>query len=172
MARQLCSGAATIRVLLVLDDQDYCWRTRGIVASSSDLRVVAEASNRHELMAAVEYCVPQVVVIAGQSACDATLTTVRQIRRRNPQIKTVFLAESANSLTAAGAMEADAFLADDPPNDEIIRAIRKVAGIGPRFGHQPSQPCACGSNAWDAAGGQGFSTRLDESFWFTSQDMR
>ncbi|GHG44573.1 DNA-binding response regulator [Flavimobilis marinus] len=122
----------TVRVLLVDDDPMVRRAFRMILATAPDLEVVAEASDGHEVVGAVQAHRPDVVVMDLRMPLrDGVLAT--QDVTALPDPPTVLAVTSFSSdrqVLAALSAGAEGFLLKDSSPEEIVAAIRAVARGG------------------------------------------
>jgi DNA-binding NarL/FixJ family response regulator len=119
----------TIRVLLVDDDALVRAGLRMILSSSAEIDVVGEAADGAEVVAAVQACRPDVVLMdIRMPRVDGIAATTALRRLANPPhviVLTTFHAD--DQVMGALRAGADGFVLKDTPPTEIVNAVRLVA---------------------------------------------
>jgi Response regulator containing a CheY-like receiver domain and an HTH DNA-binding domain len=119
-----------IRILLVDDHVIFRAAIRTILTMQSDMLVVAEASDGIEALEMIRKHEPRVVVMdLEMPGGDGTVATVAISRLANPPLVVVLTMHSEEeSLVPLLKSGASGFLSKDAQPDELLRAIRVVAG--------------------------------------------
>lgn len=134
MSRLARSGGARqpapIRIVLA-DDHDVMRQgLRMLLGSRPEIMVVQDVRNGREAVLAAEQLRPDVVlmdiVMPGLNGLEAT----RQIRKRSPRTRVIVLSAFVDDeqITAALRAGASGYLKKSADADELLRAIRAVAG--------------------------------------------
>lgn len=113
----------TVRVLIA--DDHPCSRKglRALLATSSEIEVVAEATNGREAVQLAEKYQPDVVLLDARMPVMNGLEVTRRIKDRWPGIKIVLLTMYKNYLSEALAAGADTYLVKGGPIDKIWEAV-------------------------------------------------
>lgn len=125
-------GAAVIRVL-VADDHAFVRESLAdLLATTDDLRVVAECADGDEVLDAVLRAEPDVVLMDVAMPRRSGLEAARDVLAERPATRVVVLSARVEPATVREARDLGAvgylIKGDDP--DEICRHIRTVAGGG------------------------------------------
>lgn len=113
----------TVRVLIA--DDHPCSRKglRALLATSSEIEVVAEATNGREAVQLAEEYQPDVVLLDARMPVMNGLEVTRHVKNNWPDIKVVLLTMYKNYLSEALAAGVDAFLVKGGPIDKIWEAV-------------------------------------------------
>ena len=120
----------TIKIILADDHQIVRQGLRALLASESDMKVVAEADNGRSVLRQVEKLCPDLVIMdismPGLNGIDAT----RQIIADCPSVKVIALSMHSDSLFVLNMLKAGAsgYLLKDCALGELVTAIRAVMG--------------------------------------------
>ena len=120
----------TIRVLVVDDQAMVRAGFRLLLADEPDIEVVAEASNGHEAVAEAARCRPHVVLMDIRMPELDGLEATRRILAADPNRRILILTTFDLDEYVFRALQAGAsgfVLKDDPP-EQLIAAVRTVAG--------------------------------------------
>ncbi|MEW6046694.1 MAG: response regulator transcription factor [Bacillota bacterium] len=133
-----------IRVLIADDHAVVRTGLRMFLGTHPDVEVVGEAGSAGEVVRAAEACGPDVVLMdlvmpveapAGLSgsppaAAAHGIEAIRRLRERAPQVRCLALTSFSDEDKLLPALEAGAagYLLKDVTPDELIRAVRAVAG--------------------------------------------
>jgi DNA-binding NarL/FixJ family response regulator len=131
----LAAGGDVIRVLIVDDDALVRAGLSMMLAGSEDVRVVAEASDGAQVVAAVDAYRPDVVLMDIRMPGVDGLAATEALRRRDdaPQVIVLTTFDADDHVLRALRAGAAGFLLKDTPPPEIVRAIRLVAaGVASR----------------------------------------
>lgn len=119
--------------ILVADDHGVVRRgLRQILAETQDLHVAGEASTAAEVIEKIEKERWDVVVLDMQLGSRSGLELIPQIRKRRPETRILVLtmfSEDEYAVRAIGA-GASGFLTKDSAPDQLVDAVRKIAGGG------------------------------------------
>ena len=118
-----------IRILIVDDHPVVRDGLRGMLAGTSDLEVVGEASDGAEALALVERKQPDVVLMDLRMPGLAGAPAIRALAERGTSTKVLVLTTYDSDADVVPALEAGAtgYLLKDTPRDELVRAIRAAA---------------------------------------------
>jgi two-component system, NarL family, response regulator NreC len=119
-----------IRILLVDDHVIFRAAMRAVLSMEADMLVVGEASNGIEALEMVKRHEPHVVIMdLEMPGGHGTVATVAISRLANPPFVIVLTMHSEEeSLVALLTSGASGFLSKDAQPEELLRAIRVVAG--------------------------------------------
>ena len=123
---------AIIRVLLAEDHKIVRDGLKGILAATSDIQVVAEAATGDEalqLARANDYDVAMLdMSMPGLSGIDL----IKRIKTEKPALKMLVLSMHGEQQYAARALKAGAsgYLTKDSAAEQLVSALRKIAGGG------------------------------------------
>ena len=124
---------ARIRVLIVDDDPLVRAGLSMLLAGSEDIHIVGEAGNGTEAMAKVDALGPDVVLMdirmPGMDGLAAT--ELLRKRERRPEIIVLTTFDIDDYVVRALRAGASGFLLKDTPPQDIVKAIRLVAGGDP-----------------------------------------
>ena len=118
-----------IRILIVDDHPVVRDGLRGMLAGTSDLEVVGEASDGGEALAVVERLQPDVVLMDLRMPGLGGAPAIRALAERGASAKVLVLTTFDSDSDVVPALEAGAtgYLLKDTPRDELVRAIRAAA---------------------------------------------
>src|SRR2546423_11434009 len=94
----------TLRVALVDDHLLFREGLRAMLASASDLRIVAEASNAQEALPAVRASQPEVVVLDVMLPGVSGIGVARELLREDPNRRVLALSMVAHEAPRPGAL--------------------------------------------------------------------
>src|SRR5262249_27989573 len=103
---------------------------RALLSSMGDVEVVGEATRGHEALERAATLQPDVILMDLQMPDGGGITATRQIMAASPHIRilVVTLFEDDDSVFAALRAGARGYVLKDTDEDEMVRAIRAVAG--------------------------------------------
>ena len=118
-----------IRILIVDDHPVVRDGLRGMLAGTSDLEVVGEASDGAEALAVVERLQPDVVLMDLRMPGLGGAPAIRALAERGTSAKVLVLTTYDSDSDVVPALEAGAtgYLLKDTPREELVRAIRAAA---------------------------------------------
>ncbi|HXT23162.1 MAG TPA: response regulator transcription factor [Thermoanaerobaculia bacterium] len=118
------------RILLADGCKIFVAGLRALLEGEAGLSVVAEARDGEEAVRLATEMQPDVVVLEVALAGLAGIEAARTICARSPQTRVLCLAASAEKQLVVAALEAGAsgFVLRDCEPDELVRALRAVAG--------------------------------------------
>ena len=122
--------SASVRLLLVEDHPLFRKGLRALLDAEPDLKVVGEATSGPDAIDLAGSLRPDVVLMDLQLAAGNGIGATRQIVADNPAVRVlvVTLFEDDDSLFAALRGGARGYVLKDADEDEILRAVRAVAG--------------------------------------------
>lgn len=103
---------------------------KGILERESDMRVTGDAENSQQVIACVRKSNPGILITSLSLKGEGALDMIRKVRRRYPNLSVIVLTLHPKERFAVETIKAGAsgFLPKDVAPDEIIKAVRKVAG--------------------------------------------
>jgi NarL family two-component system response regulator LiaR len=119
-------GAITI---LIVDDHHVVRKgLRMVLELETDFEIIAEASEGNEALKQYELQHPDIVLLDLQMEPMDGISTLKEIKRADPEAKVIVLTSYIDSTHALPAIEAGAsgYLLKTADPDEIISAIRKA----------------------------------------------
>lgn len=125
-----------LRTVLADDHQLVREGLKRLLASARDIDVVAEARDGHELLQVLQGQPPdlpvQVAVVDLSMPGLSGMELIRRVKTDFPQVAVLVLTMHAEEQYALRAFKAGAngYLTKDSAADELVQAIRKVAGGG------------------------------------------
>jgi len=157
-----------IRIIL-LDDHELVRKgLRALLDQESDVLVVGEASTCAHALAITRRLHPQLVLLDMKLPDISGIEACRQLLAEMPRLRVLILTSYAEEATVASAIRGGAhgYLLKDVKPDDLIRAIRTVAGghgyLDPRITQQALQWIRVGASSGGAAQGLG---RLSSQEW-------
>ena len=136
MASTTYKGAAHAGpcIALILADDHRLIREgiRRLLESQSDLDIVGEAADGHELLGLVRTTRAHVAIIDLNMPGLSGINLIRRIRQECPSCAVLVLSMYAEELYAMRALKAGAqgYLTKDAATEELVRAVHKVAAGG------------------------------------------
>lgn len=116
-------------MLLVDDHRLMCEVLEFVVQLEPDLSVVGTAPDAESALAAVEWALPDIVVMdVGLRGMDG-ITATRELTFRHPDVRVVMLSASCTRTLVTDSLAAGAwgYLVKAGPPEELITAIREVS---------------------------------------------
>lgn|SRR5574341_184199 len=125
-----------IRILVVDDHALFREGLRALLAAFPDIEVVGEAANSEEAIAQAESLQPDVVLMDVAMPGIDGIAATRRILRINPNLGVIIvtMVEDTNSVFAAMRAGARGYVLKGAHHDEMLGAIRAVAGGQAVFG--------------------------------------
>ena len=118
----------SIRVMIVDDNAAVREGLESILSANADITVVATAANGEEAVDGVATHAPDVVLMDSQMPVMDGVEATRRIKEASPSTKVLFLTVHPSHIAAGIAAGADAALLKDVGRQEILDAIRQLAG--------------------------------------------
>ncbi len=124
------SSDAPIRVFLLDDHEVVQAGMAAMLDAHDDLTIVARCSRAAEALDAVAASEPDVAVLDVRLADGSGIEVCRDIRAAHPEVACLMLTSFADdrAMVDAGLAGAAGFVLKEVRGDEIVAAIRKVAG--------------------------------------------
>lgn len=119
----------TTRVLLVEDHRLMCEVLEFVVQMERDLRVVGTTPDAESAFAAVEWALPDVVLMDIHLRGMDGIAATRELTSRHPDLRVVMLSASCTRTLVTDSFAAGAwgYLVKAGPPEELINAIREVS---------------------------------------------
>lgn len=137
-----------IRVLLADDHNIVRAGVREILSDTTDIEVAGEAVNGHEVMALVREREFDVAVLDMSMPGRSGIDLIRQVKAERPRLKVLVLSMYSEEQYAVRALRAGAsgYLTKESVADELVAAIRRVAGGGAYVSPETAERLALGAN--------------------------
>lgn len=121
-----------IRVLLADDHAMVRAGLKEILETTGDIVVVAEATNGHEALEKVRGTDCDVVVLDMSMPGRSGIELIRLVKAQRPKVRVLVLSMHSEEQYAVRAVKAGAsgYLTKESAADELVAAIRRVAGGG------------------------------------------
>lgn len=121
-----------IRVLLADDHAIVRAGLKEILADTGDIEVAAEANNGQEVMAQVRARDFDVAVLDMSMPGRSGIELIKQVKDEKPKLRILILTMHSENQYAVRALKAGAsgFLTKEAAADQLVAAIRKIAGGG------------------------------------------
>jgi DNA-binding NarL/FixJ family response regulator len=122
--------------VVVADDHDVVRKgLRFLLASSTGVEVVGEASNGREAVTIAEACDPDVVILDIAMPSLSGIEAASLITRRNPRVGIIMLSMHSDEEFVLRALSAGAkgYLLKDAAEPDLVRAVETVAKGQPFF---------------------------------------
>lgn len=117
------------RILIVDDSPEARNGLQSMLTTHPDLEVVGEAQDGLEALTMAEQLQPDVILMDSQMPVMDGVEATRQIKARWPAIKILVLTVHTMYIEWALAAGADDCLMKDVTSQELLYAVRRVAGL-------------------------------------------
>lgn len=161
--------APSLDISIVLADDHQLMREglRRLLGATPGMRVVAEAANGHEVLEVLRRTPVDVAVLDLSMPGMTGMDLIRRVKTEFPEVAVLVLTMHAEEQYAMRAFRcgASGYLTKDSAGDELVHAIRKVAGGGGYVTASLAERLAMGLNAMrDAPAHASLSDREFEVF--------
>lgn len=138
-----------IRVVLADDHTIVRTGLREILADTGDIEVAGEATNGHEVMARVRDSAFEVLVLDMSMPGRSGIELIQQVKREKPGVRVLVLSMHSEEQYAVRALKAGAsgYLTKDSAADDLVAAIRRIAGGGAYVTPETAERLALGMGA-------------------------
>ena len=121
-----------IRVVIADDHKIVREGLRHLLSTASDLLVVGEAVNGHDVMARVRDIDFDILLLDLSMPGKSGMELIRQVRSEKPRVRVLVLSMHEEHQYAVRAIRAGAsgYLNKDSATEELVSALRKLAGGG------------------------------------------
>jgi DNA-binding NarL/FixJ family response regulator len=121
-----------IRVVLADDHRMVRAGLKELLVDTGDIEVVAEATNGHEVMARVREVQFDILVLDMTMPGRSGIELIRQVKSEKPTLRILVLSMHSEEQYAVRALRAGAsgYLTKESAADELVAAIRRIAGGG------------------------------------------
>lgn len=138
-----------IRVVLADDHRMVRAGLKEILADTGDIEVVGEATNGHEVMARVRELLFDLLVLDMSMPGRSGIDLIRQVKSEKPALRILVLSMHSEEQYAVRALKAGAagYLTKEGAADELVAAIRRIAGGGAYVSPETAQRLALGLEA-------------------------
>ena len=135
-----------IRVVLADDHRMVRAGLKEILADTGDIEVVGEATNGHEVMARVREIPFDVLVLDMSMPGRSGIELIRQVKAEKSALRILVLSMHSEEQYAVRALKAGAsgYLTKEGAADELVAAIRRIAGGGAYVTPETAQRLALG----------------------------
>jgi DNA-binding NarL/FixJ family response regulator len=135
-----------IRVVLADDHRMVRAGLKEILADTGDIEVVGEATNGHEVMARVREIPFDVLVLDMSMPGRSGIELIRQVKAEKTALRILVLSMHSEEQYAIRALKAGAsgYLTKEGAADELVAAIRRIAGGGAYVTPETAQRLALG----------------------------
>lgn len=135
-----------IRVVLADDHRMVRAGLKEILADTGDIEVVGEATNGLEVMARVREESFEVLVLDMSMPGRSGIELIRQVKGEKPALRILVLSMHSEEQYAVRALKAGAsgYLTKEGAADELVAAIRRIAGGGAYVTPETAQRLALG----------------------------
>jgi DNA-binding NarL/FixJ family response regulator len=138
-----------IRVVLADDHTIVRTGLREILADTGDIEVVGEATNGHEVMARMRELAFDVLVLDISMPGRSGIELIQQVKREKSGVRILVLSMHSEEQYAVRALKAGAsgYLTKDSAADQLVAAIRRIAGGGAYVTPETAERLALGLDA-------------------------
>jgi DNA-binding NarL/FixJ family response regulator len=121
-----------IRVLLADDHAMVRTGLRELLTATGDIEVVAEATNGQDVLAAVRQGTFDVIVLDMSMPGRSGIELIKLVKTEQPKLRVLVLSMHSEQQYAVRAVKAGAsgYLTKESAADELVAAIRRIAGGG------------------------------------------
>lgn len=142
-----------IRVLLADDHAMVRTGLKEILADTGDITVTGEAANGHEVVAAIRAQDYDVVVLDMSMPGRGGIELIKQVKSEKPRLRVLVLSMHSEQQYAVRALKAGAsgYLTKDSAADQLVAAIRRIAGGGAYVSPETAERLALDLNPADEA---------------------
>jgi DNA-binding NarL/FixJ family response regulator len=137
-----------IRVLLADDHAIVRNGLKEILEGTGDIIVAAEATNGHEALARVRECEVDVAVVDLSMPGRSGVELIKLIKAERPRLRLLVLSMHSEEQYAVRAVRAGAagYLTKESAADELVAAIRRIAGGGAYISPETAERLVLASN--------------------------
>jgi DNA-binding NarL/FixJ family response regulator len=121
-----------IRIVIADDHTIVREGLKHVLSAASDLTVVAEAQNGHEVLQRVRQLEFDVLLLDMSMPGKSGIELIKQVRAEKPKLRVLVLSMHQEQQYAVRAVKAGAsgYLTKESASAQLVQAIRKVAGGG------------------------------------------
>lgn len=136
-----------IRIVVADDHTIVREGLKQLLSATSDLSVVGEAQNGHEVLARVRGLDFDVLLLDMSMPGKSGIELIKQVRAEKPKLRILVLSMHEEEQYAVRAIKAGAsgYLTKDSASMQLVSAIRKVAGGGAFITDSVAQQLALGA---------------------------
>jgi len=136
-----------IRIVVADDHTIVREGLKQLLSAASDLSVVGEAQNGHEVLARVRALDFDVLLLDMSMPGKSGIELIKQVRGEKPKLRILVLSMHEEEQYAVRAIKAGAsgYLTKDSASMQLVSAIRKVAGGGAFITDSVAQQLALGA---------------------------
>ncbi|HEY6239464.1 MAG TPA: response regulator transcription factor, partial [Burkholderiales bacterium] len=136
-----------IRIVIADDHTIVREGLKQVLASASDLAVVGEAQDGHEVMQRVRELDFDVLLLDMSMPGKSGIELIKQVRAEKPKLRVLILSMHQEQQYAVRAIKAGAsgYLTKDSASTQLVSAIRKVAGGSAYITDSVAQQLALGA---------------------------
>jgi len=138
-----------IRVLLADDHAMVRQGLRELLTATGDIEVVGEATNGHEVLAAASLGGIDVAVLDMSMPGRSGIELIKLVKAEQPKLRILILSMHSEKQYAVRAVKAGAsgYLTKESAADELVAAIRRVAGGGAYITPETAERLVLDSNS-------------------------
>src|SRR6187551_2803779 len=138
-----------IRIVLADDHRIVRAGLKELLEDAGDIEVVGEATNGHEVMARVRELPFDVLVLDMSMPGRSGIELIQQVKREKSGVRVLVLSMHSEEQYAVRALKAGAsgYLTKDSAADQLVAAIRRIAGGGAYVTPETAQRLALGVDA-------------------------
>ena len=136
-----------IRVVIADDHTIVREGLKGLLAAAGDLQVVGEAQNGHEVLERVRALEFDLLLLDMSMPGRSGIELIKQVRSEKPKLRILVLSMHEEHQYAVRAIRAGAagYLTKESASQQLVDAIRKVAGGGAFISAEVAQQLALGA---------------------------